>query len=261
VARYCEWRKKPAGVVPPDVGFDLPAIRTIMEDALLRGGGWLTVKETQAFLEAAGVAVPRARIVKSATEAARAASELGLPVVLKASGGRILHKSDVGGVKLNLKTAAAVKRAYADFAARLGEDLEGAIVQEMVEGGAEMVVGAVVDPVFGPVVAYGSGGVLVELLGDVSFRIQPLTDLDVTEMLDEVKGSALLRGFRGAPRLDETALRALLHRVSSVLSAAPEIQEMDFNPVKVLATGVQVLDARIRVAPLPEVPPSRRIAY
>ncbi|MEO6326213.1 MAG: GNAT family N-acetyltransferase [Thermoanaerobaculia bacterium] len=261
VARYGEWRKKPVGRIPVAPDLDVAAIRVIVDGALARGGGWLSVAETQSFLGACRVAAPEARIVKSATEAARAARELGMPVVLKASGASILHKSDVGGVKLGLKTAAAVRRAYSDFAARLGDQLEGAIVQKMVEGGAEMVVGAVVDPVFGPVVAYGSGGVLVELLGDVSFRIQPLTDVDVTEMLDEVKGTALLRGFRGAPRLDEEALSALLHRVSALLAAAPEIQEMDFNPVKVLASGVQVLDARIRVAVLPEAAPSRQISY
>ena len=261
VSRYGEWRKRPAGCFPRIDNLDLAALRAVLDGALARGGGWLTAAETQALLGAGRIPIPAARFVTSATEAARAARDLGLPVVLKAAGSRILHKSDVGGVRLGLKTAAAVRSAYADFAARLGPELEGALVQGMVEGGAEMMVGAVVDPVFGPVVAYGSGGILVELLGDVSFRIQPLTDVDVAEMLEEVKGTALLRGFRGAPRLDESALTGLLHRVSALLSAAPEIQEMDFNPVKVLASGVRVLDARVRVAPLPDTPPSRRIAY
>jgi acyl-CoA synthetase (NDP forming) len=101
----------------------------------------------------------------------------------------------------------------------------------------------------------------VELLGDVSFRIQPLTDVDVAEMIDEVKGTALLRGFRGAAPLDEAALRDLLHRVSTLLDIAPEITEMDFNPVRVLASGASVLDARVRVQPRPAVVPSRRVVY
>jgi acyl-CoA synthetase (NDP forming) len=261
VSRYGEWRQRPAGHIPPVEDIDLSALRTIVDGALARGGGWLDTTEMQALLLACRIPVPAARLVKSATEAARAARDLTSPVVLKAVGKKILHKSDVGGVRLDLENAASVRRAYSELSARLGTDLEGAFVQEMVLGGAEMMVGAVVDPVFGPVVAYGSGGILVELLGDVTFRIQPLTDVDVAEMLAEVKGTALLRGFRGGPLLDERALAGLLHRVSALLSAAPEIQEMDFNPVKVLASGVRVLDARIRVAPLPQMPPSRRIAY
>jgi acetyl coenzyme A synthetase (ADP forming)-like protein len=261
VARYGEWRRRPAGRPAETPGFDAVAARAPIDSALARGPGWLTPLEVQKTLVACGIPVPKARLAANADEAAAAAAEIGFPVAMKAVGEAIVHKSEVGGVKLSLRNEAAVRDAHADLTARLGGTLSGVLVQEMVEGGAEMMVGAVHDPTFGPVVAYGSGGVLVELLGDVSFRIAPLSEADVKEMLEEVKGTALLRGFRGAPRLDEPALEELLHRVSRLLAAAPEIQEMDLNPVKVLAKGARVLDARIRVAPTAPKAVSRRVAY
>jgi acetyl coenzyme A synthetase (ADP forming)-like protein len=260
-AAYGEWRRRPAGVAVRVEGIDAPAVRGIVETALAREAGWLTPPETLALLSACRIGIPEWRLTASASGAAVAARDLGFPVAMKAVGKGILHKSDVGGVALGLRNGAEVKRAYGSMAARIGAALEGVLVQRMVEGGAEMMVGSVHDPVFGPVVAYGNGGVLVELLGDVSFRIQPLTDVDVAEMIDEVKGTALLRGFRGAAPLDEAALRDLLHRVSTLLDIAPEITEMDFNPVRVLASGASVLDARVRVQPRPAVVPSRRVVY
>jgi acyl-CoA synthetase (NDP forming) len=131
----------------------------------------------------------------------------------------------------------------------------------MAPGGVEVVVGATLDPTFGPLVLYGSGGILVELLSDVAFRIHPLTDADLTEMLNEVKGTELLRGYRGAPYADEAALRDIVLRVSALLEVCPEIHEMDANPIKVFEKGAMVVDARVRVDPLPERAPSRRIAY
>src|SRR5262249_33466731 len=242
-------------------GFDAAAARRPIEEAAARGPAWLSPHEGQTVLSACGIPLPKARLAASAREAARAGREIGLPGAGEGGGSGSVPKDGGGGVKLSLSTEAAVGDARAELVQRLGNRLSGVLVQEMVEGGAEMMVGAVVDPTFGPVVAYGSGGVLVELLGDVSFRIAPLTDTDVAEMLDEVKGTALLRGFRGAAPLDEAALKDVLHRVSRLLETAPDIQEMDLNRVKVLAEGVRVLDARIRVAPLPPRPASRRVAY
>jgi acyl-CoA synthetase (NDP forming) len=146
------------------------------------------------------------------------------------------------------------------MASRL-EGLTGFLVQAMVPGGVEVIVGVVRDPTFGPLVVYGSGGTLVELLSDVAFRLHPLTDADAAAMLEEVRGTALLRGYRGAPKADEAALQDLLLRVSALVEACPEVREMDLNPVKVLGRGASVLDARIRVERRTTPGRSRRIVY
>jgi acyl-CoA synthetase (NDP forming) len=191
-------------------------------------------------------------------EAGRA---LGFPAVLKAVGPGILHKTEVGGVVLDLTTEGALSRAYRQMRERLGPAMSGALVQRQVRGGVEVIVGATDDPTFGPLVLYGSGGTLVELQADVAFRLQPLTDADARALLEEVAGTARLRGFRGAPPADEGALRELILRVSALLEACPEVREMDLNPVMVLEKGAVVVDARVRVSRRAASPPSRRIAY
>jgi acyl-CoA synthetase (NDP forming) len=213
------------------------------------------------LFRAAGIPVAKSRLVSNLDDALTAAARIGFPVALKATGPAILHKTEVGGVALNLSDETAVRRAYEGMSARLGTDLTGVIVQEMVAGGVEVVVGATLDQTFGPLVLYGSGGILVELLNDVAFRINPLTDTDVRDMLNEVKGTALLRGYRGSPVADEAALTETILRVSAMLEICPQIQEMDANPVKVLESGAIVVDARVRVDRLAEAPPTRRIAY
>jgi acyl-CoA synthetase (NDP forming) len=162
---------------------------------------------------------------------------------------------------LSLSGEAAVLAACRDLKKRIGAGLTDFVVQAMVPGGVEVIVGLTQDPTFGPVVLYGSGGTLVELVADVAFRLTPLTDRDVAAMLDEVKGTALLRGYRGGPKGDEGALKELLLRVSALVEACPEVREMDLNPVKVLGSGVRVVDARVRIGRPPAPAPSRRIAY
>ena len=180
--------------------------------------------------------------------------------MLKAVGPAILHKTEVGGVRLGLATAAAVREAAEQMSSRI-EGLTQFLVQPMVTGGVEVIVGVVRDPTFGPLLVYGSGGTLVELLSDAALSLHPLTDTDAAAMLDEVRGTALLRGYRGAPKADEAALRELLLRVSALVEACPEVREMDLNPVKVLTRGVQVLDARVRVERRAAPRRSRRISY
>jgi len=180
---------------------------------------------------------------------------------MKATGPSVLHKTDVGGVKLNLRDADAVAAAFRGMSRRLRDQMAGAMIQRMVPGGVEVLVGALYDPTFGPLVVCGSGGVFVDLLADTVFRIHPLTDLDAAEMVGEFKGSALLRGYRGQPPADEAALRETLLRVSAMLEACPEIQELDINPLKVLETGVCAVDVRIRVDRRPPRPRTRRIVY
>src|SRR5262249_2623431 len=157
------------------------------------------------------------RVCANVEAAIAAANELGWPVALKAIGPRILHKTDVGGVRLGLADERALRTAYADFATRLGADMTGVLVQEMVAGGVEMMAGAMFDPTFGPLLVCGSGGTLLELLGDVALRLHPLTDVDARDMLESIRGKALLHGFRGAPPADEAALVAMLLRLSALL--------------------------------------------
>jgi acetate---CoA ligase (ADP-forming) len=248
-------------VLPPFDNIQVDRARAVVGQALERGDGWLSPAELQDLFDAVGITMAQSRLVKTVDEAVQAARALEYPVVLKAVGPRILHKSEVGGVRLNLAGEAAVRQAGEEMAARLGEELSGLVVQEMVMGGVEVVVGATLDPTFGPLIVYGSGGILVEMLNDVAFRINPLTDVDVADMLNEVKGTALLRGWRGGPAADEAALKELILRVSVLLEICPQIHEMDANPVKVLAQGATVVDARIRVARLSDPPPTRRIDY
>ena len=258
---YGEWRRRPPGEIPALARIDAASARRIVAGALERGGGWLAPGEVEAFLGAFGISTAPSRTARDAREAAEAARNLGFPVALKAIGPAILHKTEVGGVRLGLGDEAAVTDACHDLSDRLGAGLTGFLVQRMVPGGVEVIAGVTRDPTFGPLILYGSGGTLVELLADVSFRLHPLTDVDVHAMLDDVRGTALLRGYRGAAPLDEGALEDLLLRLSALVDACPEVREMDLNPVKVLSRGVAVLDARVRVESAAPAPPSRRIAY
>ncbi|HKP87108.1 MAG TPA: acetate--CoA ligase family protein, partial [Blastocatellia bacterium] len=261
VTAYGEWRRRPLEDVPVFDDIRVDDARAIVERALARGGGWLSHAEAHELFSAAGIPVARSRFVSDPEAAVKAAKEIGFPVALKAAGPTILHRTEVGGVMLNLADEAAVRGAYQDMLERIGDDLTGVIAQEMVAGGVEVVIGATLDATFGPLVLYGSGGILVELMNDVAFRINPLTRTDVEEMMSEVKGTALLRGYRGSRPADERALAEIILRVSALLEVCPQIHEVDANPVKVLREGAIVLDARVRVDPLPEPVPTRRIAY
>ncbi len=256
-----EWLRRPAGEVPALEGADPERARSVVDRALANGGGWLGPREIEDLLGAYGIPVAPVRLARTEDDAAAAAQALGFPVVVKAVGPTIVHKTEVGGVRLGLVDEEGVRSACRELKERLGADLTDFLVQPMVPDGVEVIAGVTTDPTFGPLVLYGSGGTLVELLADVAFRLQPLTDADVGAMLEEVRGTALLRGYRGSPRLDEAALKDLLLRLSALSESCPELREIDLNPVKVLPDGVRVVDARVRVAPRPIPPPSRRIAY
>jgi acetyl coenzyme A synthetase (ADP forming)-like protein len=260
-AAYGAWRRRPRGASARFTDVRGADARQVVEAALERGGGWLTPIEAQETASAFGIPVAAARIASSADDAVAAARAIGFPVVLKAAGPDILHKSDVGGVKLNLRDAEAVASAFRGMARRLRGRMAGAIVQRMVPGGVEILVGALHDATFGPLVACGSGGVLAELMSDTVFRIHPLTDLDASDMVDAFKGRARLRGYRGQPPSDEAALRETLLRVSAMLDVCPEIQEMDINPLMVFDRGVCAVDVRVRVDRHVPRSGSRRIVY
>jgi acyl-CoA synthetase (NDP forming) len=261
VTTYGKWKARPTGRLVEFASFDKPAAQGVVERAVAQGSSWLSPTELRDLAGACGIPLARSQEAQGLNEAVRAAEEIGFPVAMKAIGSTIVHKTEVGGVKLGLADVAAVRAAYSDLHERLGSRLEAVSVQEMVTSGVEVMVGSLQDPLFGPLVLYGSGGTLVEIMADVALRLHPLTDQDARDMLEEVKGTALLRGFRGAARGDEAALRELLLRVSALLEACPEIAEMDLNPVKVLERGVVAVDCRVRVARKTAALPSRRIAY
>lgn len=167
--------------------------------------------------------------------------------MLKGAGPAIVHKTEAQAVYTNLIDESAVRRAYSALAARRGKDVEQVLMQPMVRDGVEFLVGATLDSTFGHVVVCGTGGAMVELLRDTTCRLHPLTDVAAHEMIDALRGAALLRGFRGVPPRNESALREILLRVSAMIEACPEIVELDLNPVFVTPADARAADVRIRM--------------
>ncbi|HET7711466.1 MAG TPA: GNAT family N-acetyltransferase [Thermoanaerobaculia bacterium] len=261
VAQYAEWRARPSGEIREFNDIDEESLRSIVDASCARGGGWLHPLEVAQMLRAARIAAPPSVLALSAEHAAAAARGLEFPVALKASGPELLHKSEFGAVRLGLADEDAVREAFVSLAGILGDKMTGALVQPMIAGGVEMMLGATFQASFGHLIACGAGGTLVELLHDVALRMHPLTDRDAEELLAGLRCAPLLRGFRGSAPVDAPALQEAILRLSALLSICPEIQEIDLNPLKVLEEGVSALDARIRVAPAACAPPSRRVAY
>jgi acetate---CoA ligase (ADP-forming) len=260
-AEYAEWRRKPMCESARPSGIDRDAAKRIVSAALERGGGWLPAPDALRLMAAIGVATPASCVAANAQDAVAVAKGLGFPVAVKALGSALLHKTERKAVVLDVKDAAGVRAACADFVARLGRDLTGVLVQRMVPEGVEMLVGATADPLFGPLVVCGSGGVLVDLLGDSAVRLHPVTRADAHDMVNELRAARLLRGYRGAPAADANALCEVIERVSALLDACPEIMELDINPVKVFATGASAVDVRVRVEREQPRPRSRRVEY
>ena len=256
IVTHAEWRRRPRGSVPvlPDVHPD------VARNVIAGREGWLPPAAVDQVLRAFGIPVVETFPAVTEEESVSAAKRIGAAIAMKAVGPSILHKTDIGGIALGLGGEDAVRGAYRDMQARLGDAMSGVIVQRMVTGGVEMLVGATSDPTFGPVVVCGTGGTLVELFTDVVLRLHPLTDIDAVEMVYELRGAPLLRGYRGAPAADEHALRDVLLRISALVDACPEVLELDINPLKVLATGACAIDARIRVGHVAPRP-SRRVTY
>jgi acetyl coenzyme A synthetase (ADP forming)-like protein len=241
-AARAEWLRRPAGTVPPPPIVDAGAARRIVEAALEgQSEAWLGAEATRGLLEAYGVPIVPERMAQTVDEAVDAASELGLPVVLKTAAAGA-HKTEQGGIALDLRDPEQVRAA----AERIGAPV---LVQPMVTGGAELLAGIVQDPVFGPLVAFGPGGIFAELIDAATFRIAPLTDVDANELVQEGKAGRLVAGFRGTPAADAPALIDLLHRLSLLAQQLPEVAELDLNPVIALPTGCVAVDARVRIAP------------
>ncbi|GAA3235753.1 bifunctional GNAT family N-acetyltransferase/acetate--CoA ligase family protein [Nonomuraea helvata] len=247
MVRYAEWRRRPVEPVPVPPQADEKTAREIVHAELEAhpDGGWLSPADAARLLGCYGVTLVESVDVDSPETAAAAAARVGLPVALKSTGP--VHKSEAGGVRLNLRTLDEVRQAYHDMSARIGPEMTGAIVQRMLPGGVEIIVGGVNYPAFGPLAMVGMGGVTADLLADRAFRVPPITD--ALNMIDELRCAPLLHGYRGSPPADVTALADQVVRISRLLEDLPQVAELDLNPVIVAPEGATTVDARIRVAP------------
>ena len=235
-ARRAEWLRRPAGTVPELDGIDHAAARAIVEGV---EDAWLEPAETRRLLQAYGLPVVPERTAATPDEAAAAARELGLPAVVKTAVPGA-HKTESGGVALDLRTEDEVRAA----AERIGGPV---VVQPFLTGAVELLAGVVQDRVFGPLVAFGPGGTLAELIGAARFALAPLTDVDVDVAMNTGKAARLIAGWRGAPPADQAALKDLLHRLSRLAVDLPEVAELDLNPVLAQADGCVAVDARVRL--------------
>jgi len=210
----------------------------------------LTEVESKQLLERAGIPVTKTKLARSKKEAISVSKEMGFPIVLKIISPDVVHKSDSGGVRLGLANGAQVGRAYSEIMSSVRQRypqaaIQGVSVQPMASTGTEVIVGMSKDPQFGPVLMFGLGGVLVEVLKDVSFRIVPVTKRDASEMIREIKGYPLLQGYRGQEAVDVASLEGLIVGVSEFIEQNPQIKELDLNPVFAYRDKAVAVDARI----------------
>jgi acetyl coenzyme A synthetase (ADP forming)-like protein len=255
-AEYSEWKASPPGLVPELPGIHVEAALAMLQTFRSRAdSGWLSGVECQELLDAFGIRTPLRGFARTAAEAVATAQRIGFPVALKLASTKILHKSEVHGVQLGLSNADAVERAFERIRDALAasnqlDAMDGVLVQQMIAGGVEVMAGVATDPSFGPLVAFGLGGVHVEVLGDVTFRLAPLTDRDVEAMIRGIRGHRLLEGYRGHPAADVEAIRDVLLRLSRMVTDLPDIDELDMNPIisKAPGEGCLVLDARIHIS-------------
>ena len=210
----------------------------------------LTEIESKKVLSEVGIHCTDTRLAATRENAVALSKEIGYPVVLKISSKDITHKSDAGGVKVNLKDKADVERAYDEIMTAAKKKfpnavIEGISVQCMAKSGIEVIMGMINDPSFGPVIMFGLGGVFVEVLKDVAFRIVPIEESDAGDMINEIKGKKLLEGYRGQDPADVACLQQMLLKLSDFVNTTPDIEEIDMNPVFSYKDGAVVVDARI----------------
>jgi acyl-CoA synthetase (NDP forming)/RimJ/RimL family protein N-acetyltransferase len=248
-ARYGARRSRPAGTMPELAGLRPDDARAVVGGFLgrLPGGGWLSPAEAGELLRCYGIPVVDGRYVTAAGQAVEAAGALGGHVALKADVPGVVHKSDAGAVELDLRGPAEVRSAMRRLEGRFAGRLSGVLVQAMVSGGTETIIGVVQEPVFGPLVVFGLGGVATEVLGDHTARLAPLTEADADDLIHEIRAAPLLLGHRGEPAADIGALRGTLLRISRLADDLPQVAELDLNPVIARPDGVFAVDARVRV--------------
>jgi acyl-CoA synthetase (NDP forming)/GNAT superfamily N-acetyltransferase len=266
-ARYGSWRSRPAGTVPEIADLRVADARSIVGSFLARmpGGGWLSAREADDLLRCYGIPMVEFRRAGDADAAVDAAVGLGGHVVIKADVPGLLHKTRAEAVELDLRGADEVRGAMRRLQDRFAGRLSGVLVEPMITGGIETIVGVVQEPVFGPVVVFGLGGVATEVLGDHVARLAPLTSADADDLIHSIRAAPVLLGHRGQPAADIAALRDTLLRVSQLADHLPQIAELDLNPVIARPDGVTAVDARIRVTShliadpyLRRLPPARR---
>ena len=251
VVEYARWKAQPIAAPPDLPGIQRDEVALLLSAQLREAGGWLAPQEVLRVLDLYGVPTVEQRTVTSAEEAGQAAREFGGEVALKVIAPGVLHKSDVGGVRLHLRGSTVVVRAADKMAEAVqrasGVAPSGFVVQRMLPAGVEMLVGVVNDRQFGPTLACGAGGTQVELVKDVAIRLTPLTPADATSMLRELRTFPLLTGYRGSPPCDIAALEDVLLRIGQLVEDHPCIAELDCNPVIASASGAVVVDARMRI--------------
>jgi acetate---CoA ligase (ADP-forming) subunit beta len=222
----------------------------IIERAVEEGRTALTEIEAKELLRQAGINVVETKLAKSRDEAVAISQQFGFPVVLKIVSADVVHKTDAGGVKLGLKTAVQVGKAWDEIMKSVKKafpeaKIEGVSVQPMAKPGLEVIIGMSKDAQFGPVLMFGLGGIFVEIIKDVSFRIVPLQKRDAKEMVREIKGFPLLNGYRGSEPVDIANLENLLLKVSAFVEQTPQIKELDLNPIFAYKDGAVAVDARV----------------
>jgi acyl-CoA synthetase (NDP forming) len=247
--RYGSWRSRPADSVP-----ELEGIKTAEAQALIAtfldgmpGGGWLPADEADQLLRCYQLPMVTYQLAVTADEAAAAAADVGGPVALKADVPGLVHKSAAGAVLLGIDTPEAARSAFDSLAARFGGNFSGVLVEPMIAGGTEVIMGVVQEPIFGPLVVFGLGGVASEVLDDHAARLAPLTTTDADDLIHSIRAAPLLLGHRGQPPADVAALRDALLRISRLADDLPQVAELDLNPVIARPDGITAVDTRIRV--------------
>ena len=261
-ARYGAWRKEPSGQVPAFRDIKPDQARAVVREFFhaTLGGGWMPPDQTAELLRCYGIPLAELTPVGSEDQAVSALQAAAGPVVLKADVPGLVHKTDAGAVLLDLHTEAEVRAAYGKLMDRFGERQRQVLVQPMISGGTEVIIGVADDHMFGSLVVFGLGGVATEVLADHAARLTPLTDADADRLIGSIRSAPLLLGHRGTPPADLKALRDLLLRVSRLADDLPEVTDLDLNPVIARPDGVFVVDARIKVTPYqPQDPFLRRL--
>jgi acetyltransferase len=250
--RYREWLERPTGTVARfDVDHDAAA--AIIERAATGDGGRLSELDALALFSAYGISTVQSRVARSADEAVAVAEEVGFPVVLKINSEEIGHKTDVGGVVIDVRTEDEVRAAFTEMmesvaTAAPAADVDGILVQQFVKGGRETIVGVTHDPLFGPLIMFGLGGIYTEALKDVAFGLHPLSDVDAEEMVRSIRGFSILEGTRGEAPSDLGAIVETLQRVSQLVGDFEQISELDINPLLVFEEGAIAADGLIELA-------------
>jgi len=221
-------------------------VTEVLKKKVNAGQNVLTEFESKELFQEIGIPVPAQKLTISKEETISAAEQIGFPVVLKLMAEDVIHKSDTGAVKLNIKNKEEAEQAYDELMKIEAKSEKKISVQKMAdEPITELIIGMTTDPQFGPALMFGIGGILVELLEDVSFRIAPITEFDAKEMIHEIKGFPILDGYRGKPKADIDAIVDTLMKISDLVTKNEEIHEMDLNPVFIYEKGIICVDARI----------------